>query len=172
MDRGASIQMNQERHFVIDNFLPPEQFISIRNAVMGEQFAWYYSGCVAADGVEAEDYYFVHTFFDNDEVLSSAFSLLECVITKLNVNTLLRVKANMYPNVNKFIHNDVHRDQGYPHNGAVFYLNTNNGATVLEGGVVVPSVENRILLFNSSTPHNSTNATDVKRRITINFNYL
>jgi hypothetical protein len=164
--------MSGNNFFVVDDFLPLDQFITLRDTVMDEVFAWYYSECVSIDGVGSEDYYFVHTFFENEECYSSTLPVLNCVLNKLNVNKLLRVKANLYPNVNKRIDNGQHRDFNFPHKGAVFYVNTNNGATVLEDGTSIASVENRILLFDPSTLHNSTNSTDVKRRITINFNYL
>ena len=60
----------------------------------------------------------------------------------------------------------------FPHKGAIFYINTNNGFTVLEDGTEIASVSNRLLLFNPSEPHHSTSCTDVKRRVNINFNYL
>ena len=65
-----------------------------------------------------------------------------------------------------------HFDLSFPHKGAIFYVNTNDGFTVLEDGTEIKSIENRVLLFDPSTKHHSTTCTDKKVRITINFNYF
>jgi len=54
----------------------------------------------------------------------------------------------------------------------LFYLNTNDGLTVLEDGTEIKSIENRILLHDASKPHHSTTCTDADRRVNINFNYF
>ena len=50
-------------------------------------------------------------------------------------------------------------------------MNTNNGYTLFKNKKI-NSVENRIVLFNSDESHSSTNTTDCKSRIVINFNYF
>ena len=69
------------------------------------------------------------------------------------------------------MHNN-HVDYPFPHKGAIFYLNTNNGLTILEDKVEVESIENRLLLFDSSKQHKSTTCTDDKCRINVNFNFF
>ena len=54
---------------------------------------------------------------------------------------------------------------------SVYYLNTNNGYTLFEDGKV-DSVENRMVTFNLNTKHSGTTATDTKRRVVLNFNYI
>ena len=48
----------------------------------------------------------------------------------------------------------------------------NDGFTVLHDGTKIESKRNRLLLFDGSKPHHSTNCTDDWRRININFNYF
>ena len=55
---------------------------------------------------------------------------------------------------------------------AIFYVNTNNGLTVLDNGTEVESVSNRLLLFNGASMDHSTSCTDKKRRVNINFNFM
>ena len=53
-------------------------------------------------------------------------------------------------------------------------MNTNNGFTLLktkEGEVKSKSEENKLILFNSQTLHQSVRQTDTNQRITINFNF-
>ena len=51
-------------------------------------------------------------------------------------------------------------------------MNTNNGYTEFEDGTKVESVENRIVYFDGSIPHNSSTCTDQKVRAVISINYF
>ena len=55
---------------------------------------------------------------------------------------------------------------------AIYYVNTNNGWTEFENGDKVPSVENRIVIFDSSQLHTGTRTTNASSRVVINFNYV
>lgn len=159
---------------IIDNFLAEEDFAQIKNLMCGSNFPWFFQESVAEAGQEfIPDFYFTHLFYSSDTgVNSPGSSLVEPILKKINLNTLIRVKANMYPNVGKYIENGNHVDYPFDHKGAIFYINTNNGFTILEDGTKVNSVANRILFFDSSKPHRSTYCTDEKVRININFNYF
>ena len=87
------------------------------------------------------------------------------------VKSLIRIKANLYTRTNTIEHHADHTDLPFEHKTALFYLNNNNGLTVLEDGTKVESVENRLLLFDGSKKHHSTSSTD-SVRININFNYF
>jgi hypothetical protein len=54
---------------------------------------------------------------------------------------------------------------------AIYYLNTNNGATRFEDGTEISSVENRFVVFDSDNSHTAVSCTDQKARFLINFNY-
>ena len=163
---------------IIDNFLPKEDFTSLLQ-IMGIEgdgmFPWYYIKSVD-DSTKPElidHLYFIHLFFLGAEILSTSYQDVLPLVKKINPKALIRIKANAYPkNGNDIIYHRQHTDYTYEHKGAIFYLNTNNGFTVLEDGTKISSVANRILFFNPSRPHNSTNSTDVKMRYNINFNYF
>ena len=99
------------------------------------------------------------------------FQKLKPLIDLINPITLIRIKINNYPQTPTVIHHQDHVDGNYKHKGALFYVNTNNGATVIENKEVA-SVENKLVLFDSSKPHHSTTTSDSNRRITININYF
>jgi hypothetical protein len=80
-------------------------------------------------------------------------------------------KANLFPSTEELKENAFHIDTDIPHKGALFYINTCNGFTILEDGTRIESVSNRMLLFDSAKPHASTNCTDQPSRINININY-
>ena len=105
-------------------------------------------------------------------VNSGFFELIHPLLNKIDAKALIRVKGNMYPNVGSLLENDRHVDYEFEHKGAIYYINTNNGPTVLDDGTKIDCVENRILFFESHKNHNSTYCTDQKVRMNININYF
>ena len=156
---------------VIDNFLSKEELKSIQDVMLGADFPWFFKNTISDAREIIDDYYFVHMFYVKT-ITSSFYNILDPIIQKLDVNALVRIKGNMHPNVNKFVENNKHTDFSFQHKGAIFYVNTNNGFTILEDGTKIESIENRLLMFDPSKLHNSTNCTDEKRRVNINFNYF
>lgn len=159
---------------VIDNYLPQEEFEVIKNTMMGLDFPWYYNPNVAKANEDkyVNSMYFTHSFFKDAVATSSFFCLIRPLLYKMNAKATVRVKGNMYPNVGSLLENDRHVDFDFPHKGAIFYINTNNGPTTLEDGTKIDSVANRILLFDPSKEHYSTHCTDQKVRVNININYF
>ena len=166
------------KYQIIDNALDLSDYLILKNELLSPTFSWYYQNTVAYDKLykgekyDEETFYFTHTIYGNDAPRSDCFNLIKPVLNFLKVNCLFRIKANLYPNQNKFIKHPLHTDTIFEHKGAILYLNTNNGKTILKDGTEIDSVDNRILLFNSFEEHCSTNCTDEKIRININFNYF
>ena len=181
---------------VIDNFLPDEQFKDLKNYMKSGLFPWYFSEAVeyAIDlngNPESEadlklmnvpttqeeldwSFYSTHTIYKDNTIktFDIVWQKIKPVVDKLEVKSLIRIKANMYPKTLKVLHHKNHVDGDFKHKGAIFYLNTCDGLTVLSDGTEVESVANRMLLFDSSQPHHSTTTTDQNRRMNINFNYF
>ena len=84
----------------------------------------------------------------------------------------MRAKVNLYLKTTKIIEHAKHVDYPIPHKGAIIYLNTCDGYTRLHDGTKIESVENRLLLFDSSKLHNSTSTTNSLGRYNININYV
>lgn len=159
------------RYTVVDNFLDTEYFNCLKNTLMGSSFPWFFQPTVA-EHERATDFYFTHIIYDNNTINSNFYDSLNILIDKLQINSLFRIKANLYPNLNKEIINLSHVDSPTTHKGAILYINTNNGYTILNNSIKIKSIENRILFFDPSVPHQSTHCTDKKNRININFNYV
>jgi hypothetical protein len=161
------------KYEVIDNFLEIGEFTSIKNIVSSKDFSWYFHENVASDDDKDDAYYLTHTFYDYSNVRCGLYnSLIIPILKKLDAYAIIRAKANLYPNIGQFIENTNHVDYPYEHKGAILYLNTNNGYTILEDGTKIESVENRLLKFEPHKKHRSTHCTDLKRRMNINFNYF
>ena len=164
-------------HKVIDDFLDKEDFIFVHNLIMNEPFPWFYMDSYRESGLEKDKTnnfsYYLHMLYDNNVPSSPHFdNILPLIMKKIDVKTLIRVKINSYTKEDKLIEHDLHTDYDYSNNGAVFSINTCDGYTKLEDGTKINSVANRMLLFDASKPHCSTNTTNQQRRVNINFNYF
>jgi|TARA_Y100001938_G_scaffold138657_1_gene204490 hypothetical protein len=153
---------------IIDNLLEEKQVLEIEQELVKDTFPWFYQNCVTHKDID--NYYFTHMFYRDGEQ-SRYFNLIIPILKKIKFKKLIRVKGNLYPNINKVLDHPRHVDFNYTTKGALFYLNTNNGPTTV-GNKKIESVRNRLLLFNASQEHNSTTCTDAKIRLNININYL
>ena len=162
--------MNKLKYKVVDNFLTEDLFNRTKKIVTTD-LPWFYSDGVSVNKIY-NDFYFIHNFYENSVINSNFFDILHPLIEKIQPKALLRVKANLYCKTEKILHHKPHKDQEFPANGCIYYINTNNGFTVLKDGTKIESVANRALFFNSSIEHNSTTCTDENVRININFNYF
>lgn len=156
---------------IVDNFLNDDSFKQITEKYLTSELPWFYEE-VVNDSDNSNAFYFVHQVYREHNINSSFHNPLVNLINKIQPKALLRIKANLYPNQGKFITHASHIDYDFEHKGAIFYLNTNNGYTILEDGTKIESVANRILFFDAFKPHQSTNCTDQKVRVNINFNYF
>jgi len=120
-----------------------------------------------------------------DEMLMPLFGVIqkfteEHMEDRCKPTKMVRMKMNLYPNhgENKKhgLHTDIHSN-GRPDPNiitSVFNFTTCDGTTVIidkEGkDVVVPSIENSIVIFNGTHLHYGTTQTDTKKRIVLNTN--
>lgn len=158
-------------YLVIDNFLPEEEFKTIRDIVFSESFPWY-TGSGVADAYDHSDKYFVHLFYTDHRPNSDNFNCIAPILNKLDAKALLRAKANMYLKNAEIISHGQHVDFEFEHKGFILYLNTNDGFTELADGTRVESVANRGLFFEPHILHNSTNCTNELCRVNISINYF
>ena len=161
-------------HKIIDNALSQEEFNNIKNFMLNSEFPWNLTPVVTNQKENlpvTASYYFTHEFWcgfhtePQTQVFAPILNLLEC-------RAMIRIKGNLYPSTETIVHHDNHTDYDFSHKGAIFYLNTNNGLTVLEDKIEVKSIENRLLTFDASVPHHSTTCSDDKCRVNVNFNFF
>ena len=168
--------MNRDKkHQVIDNFLPEHNLKAIQNLMLGKDFPWFYTPDVNFLNKDSPShlFYFTHLFYHNSVPTSHLYETIGTnLLSFIDIKSLIRVKGNLYPNQGVQKLNGSHKDFSYSHKGAIFYLNTNNGRTLLGDNIKIDSVENRLLLFDPSIEHDSENCTDQKIRSNININYF
>lgn len=162
---------------VIDNFLSKNDHEHIKHALLGNTpFPWFYNDHKMS--VHKEDVYdmqFVHIFYKDYGPQSEYFELIRPFLYVQRPTTLLRVKANLTPATHEIYQYGMHTDvepSELPIKTAVYYVNSNNGATVFETGDKVESVANRFVMFDANMRHAGTSCTDAKCRCVINFNFM
>ncbi|MCP9927773.1 2OG-Fe(II) oxygenase [Cyanobium sp. CH-040] len=170
---------------VVDQFLPEDDLRCIRARIMGSDFPWFFNDSVdylpghpGHDAANLDDYQFTHLFYlargeDGSPRgrLSLEMPLLLPLTRRLGIKRAVRIKANLNPRTERRTQYHFHTDTSQHCWTAVYYLNTNNGLTVFEDGRTVESVENRIVIFDSSVRHTGTSCTDQKVRLVINLNF-
>jgi hypothetical protein len=159
------------KHQIISNFLNKDEFVNIKNIFTNNTFPWFLSKGIVSS--KDSDYQFTHVFFDMCYVTSNFFKDLLPIIKKLEMKSIVRIKANLLAREKKIIEHGYHVDFNYSDSKtAVFYINTNNGYTKFKNGYVSKSEENKIIIFNCMEEHTGTSCTDEDFRIVLNLNYF
>ena len=160
---------------VIDNFLTKSDFKNLQEVMMSDRIRWVFNRRVAFDDspIERNECYFTHSFYNFRLPESDVFmeGHLDPILDRLETEIWIRIKGNLYPATETLYEHQPHRDYAYPHNAALFSINTCDGGTRI-GDDLIASKENRIILFDGHLPHNSTTCTDTNARININLNWL
>ena len=165
---------------IYDNFLPEADFITLQNILTGPEFPWFYQQYIDKEPDEnsipdLNRFYFSHLLYGNNSPRSNYFPILDSLVKTISPLALCRIKANLNTRTDKIIQYGYHIDfdvKSAPVKTAVYYINTNNGATVFETGEKVTSQENRLVIFDSHMKHAGTSCTDEQARILINLNYI
>ena len=117
-----------------------------------------------------------HSFYFEME-RSPHMEVLLPILHKVKPLAVFRIKANLQLHGGEAYKSNWHYDftgDGYPVSDmmtAIYYVNSNNGYTEFTD-CKVESVANRMVFFPSNTKHRGVNATNVKARYVINFNYF
>ena len=157
-----------------DNFLDEIDLIRLDELINNPYFAWYFrkhqvSG--ADDGC-----CFTHLIYRLDEPRSDLYEpVINIFKNKLEYVSLCRIYANLLIKQGLPKASGFHTDFEDTHDKittAIFYLNTNNGATEFENGDRIDCIRNRLLMFPANLSHRAISQTDVDKRIVLNFNYI
>ena len=179
---------------IIDNVMPQKDFDRVHSRFFdywSEPVLWAYapSQVLLKDGSSDESFFF-HVIYAAPAIISNGalvdaadsgsaapisplFRMFTPLMGAIGCTTPLRMRLNLLINRNKHIRGIEHVDEvteNMDHNTAIFYLNTCNGKTVVDG-TEVESVANRVVIFPANTPHYVVSQTDTDRRIVLNINY-
>ena len=156
---------------VLDKFLDEENFKKLHKIMLDQKFPWYFNDSKSKE--KDNDYQFVHIFFYEEKILSPYWNYIVPILNHLNVEKILRIKANLTTKTDINRKSEMHVDVNVPSSKtAVYYLNTNNGGTLFQNGKKISSEANKIIIFDSHQKHCGIHCTDKNIRLVINFNYL
>ena len=158
---------------VIDNFIDNNNFNKIFDLMLSTQFPWFFGKGKSSDNDGL--FQFVHVFVERGKVISPLFKINAPILKKLNIDKILRIKANFtYKNdinVQYPMHVDQIIENGEKFKTGVLYMNTNNGSTLFQNGKRIYSKKNRFVVFDGHQKHCGVDCTDEKYRIVINYNW-
>ena len=176
---------NKVSYEVIDNFLPSDVLDEMQTILLPQpsEFVknqdpihWIYTSSVVTARTKGKEdwrlFYFIHPVYRNTIISSFYEKIMPYCGELLDIKALIRIKINMYPNNETLKEHGMHFDYSFSHKAAILSINTCDGYTKLEDGTKIDSVANRMLLFDASRPHTSTNTTNQVVRVNINFNYF
>lgn len=162
---------------VYDDFLPYHEFGSLKEH-MESNMGWHISPQINYNDVSNNDFYMVNSIFSNSRLAREQWTSetdIEPFInitSKLYIDALMRVKCNFYVGAKEHYIHAPHIDYDIYNIGALFFVGDCDAPTYLADGTEIESKANRILIFNSATPHSSSAPTNVPYRMTININYF
>ena len=162
---------------VIDNYFDDGYFSHLQHTIMkaGSPIRWEYVPAPSEGNENDLSCMFAYLVFEHQQ-LSEMYEMLtsgpESLWDRFGIKSLIRIKLNLYPATQNLIGHASHQDYDFEHKGAIIYINDNDGYTKLEDGTCIESKANRVLFFDASTPHSSTNCTNAKARFNINVNYF
>lgn len=154
---------------IIDNFLEDKEFNIIKDIFNSTYFPWFYNN----EQTKNDASYFNHIFY-KDNNFNSPYSnqVINPILQKLKPITLIRIMANLLINTGTASKSKNHTDHPFSHTTAIFYINTNNGMTILDENKKIKCIENRLLIFDGLIKHYAIRQTDEDRRMVININFI
>ena len=160
---------------ITDNFLSVDYFDKLKSIIFNSSFNWHYKDYSSyVDGKDGPSFF--HTLYDSDKPCSPFFKEFVPLLEQLKVKNLIQLRVNMVTKDKDYSVSDFHIDYDNLKDSTtgIFYLNTNNGYTLLGENekVKIDSIENRLLLFPVYIRHAAGRQTNTNRRVLININYL
>ena len=166
---------------IIDNYLDDESFYRIQKILLSEQIPWTYHNYTDDSGDESNNhFYFGHMFYDWGFPKSPLIEILTPLLVKLAPISIHNIRANLMTRTDEHVESNYHadmqklvlrEDQLSNWTTSVFYINDNNGYTLLKDGTEIKSKSNRLLTIPGDLKHLGASCTDEKRRVVININY-
>lgn len=174
MEDSSPQEIVKAKYKIIDNAINDIAFATLKTTMMGIHFDWHFSNKIVSEDDPPTTGYFIHNFYSDFKPRSQYVKEIAPILRVLKPQSIIRIKANLYTKGSEKdpIAHGFHKDFTFTHQAAIFYVNTNNGFTILEDGTKIESIANRLLLFDGSRDHSSTDCTDAQCRINIGFNFF
>tara|TARA_Y100000004_G_scaffold178345_1_gene220842 strand:+ start:273 stop:773 length:501 start_codon:yes stop_codon:yes gene_type:complete len=160
---------------IFKGVLEKQEFENIRNFFFNPKTPWYYQSKMLIKSQNDDRGFFSHVLFHENKIYSEGYSLFEPLINKLNILSLINLRANLNIKSDNRYMSEFHSDYVYKDGlTAIYYLNKCNGYTEFDNKekTKVYSEPNKIVVFDSSMKHRMVSQTDENRRLVVNINYF
>jgi len=150
------------KHSIIENFIDPVLFSSIRDTLTGDTFYWFYNDFV--NYRPCERYKFTNEIIKNSTLTNSIFinylDMIKPVLEKISHKKLHSVRFNLFTKTLKPQKYLINR---YKENSkvAILFANTTDGGIEIDNAFI-KSTENQLVLFDSNTEYKIVTSTDNK----------
>ena len=159
-------------YYVKDNFFEKDYFTAMSYRITSNQIPWYFINTLNNYHKTDDTQSYFHHMVYRHQPLSQEYDFFQALWDLFDIKSLMRIKANCYPANDSLVVHPAHVDYDFTHKGAIIYVNSNDGFTILEDGTKIESIANRVLFFDPGRKHSSTNCTNSKARFNINVNYF
>jgi len=169
------------KYKLIENILKQDEFKKLSDTFNGSYVPWFYND--SSNWGEDNNFMFTHYIYrENGEgIASELFNNILPIVLKASILSdkfnLLRIKANLYTKQKENVYHSAHTD--FPeldtYTTAVYNFTTCNGGTVLfidDKEIVIPSVENSLLIFDGNITHQGFTQTDKNNRVLLNMDFV
>jgi|TARA_R100001460_G_scaffold9758_2_gene23190 hypothetical protein len=150
------------KHSIIENFIDPVLFSSIRDTLTGDTFYWFYNDFV--NYRPCEGYKFTNEIIKNSTLTNSIFinylDMIKPVLEKISHKKLHSVRFNLFTKTLKPQKYLINR---YKENSkvAILFANTTDGGIEIDNAFI-KSTENQLVLFDSNTEYKIVTSIDNK----------
>ena len=163
------------------NFLSLKEHKELFDIVSGTHFP-YYAKPYQTKFIKTKnknEHLLQHILMEEERINSDYFEkLIVPFALRLSIEKMLHAILNLIVNQNKPYASAWHidfinrKEELKKSHTAVYYFNTNNGATEIKGHKKIKSIKNQIVIFPSKLQHRSIQQTDTTFRWVLNLNYL
>ncbi len=165
---------------IIDNFLKKNFYEDLSHQLKSENIPWFFKKedtLGIASNNKNNNGFFSFCYYNDfkpDHVLFE--NHIVPILKQLDIVSCIQVRANLTFRDIDHLESKYHNDNTSSNvTTGIFYLTTCNAKTVLKINnkeLLVDSVENRLLLFNSQIKHKVIYQNDCHKRYVINFNFI
>lgn len=149
-------------HNIINNFIDPVLFSSIRNTLTGDTFYWFYNDFV--NYRPCEGYKFTNEIIKNSTLTNSIFinylDMVKPVLEKIPHKKLHSVRFNLFlktPTPQKYVIDNHKKDAKI----GILFANTCDGGIEIDNNFI-EAKENKLILFDSNIEYKIVTPTDFK----------